>query len=185
MADSAATNLFGVPIPSRDPVFIAIVGVHILFGLAAVLSGAVAMLSAKGSGRHIHSGTLYFWSLAGVTLTMGALALLRWAEDYHLFILGVLAFASAFTGRSFIRAKRPRLHLAGMGASYILMLTAFYVDNGKNLPVWRDLPAIAYWTVPSAIGIPLIAYCLWRLPKMRWRSQAGATQRLTSASRRA
>ena len=25
-----------------------------------------------------------------------------------------------------------RVHLAGMGLSYILMLTAFYVDNGKN-----------------------------------------------------
>ena len=27
-----------------------------------------------------------------------------------------------------------------MGASYILLLTAFYVDNGKNLPLWRELP---------------------------------------------
>lgn len=170
MADGGLTNLFGLPVPSRDPMFLAIVGVHILFGLAAVLSGAVAMLSPKGGSRHINSGTLYFWSLAGVTLTMSALALLRWAEDYHLFGLGALAFASAIAGRRFIRKKRPGLHLAGMGASYILMLTAFYVDNGKNLPVWRDLPAIAYWIVPGAIGVPLMAYYLWRLPKIEWPS---------------
>ena len=26
-----------------------------------------------------------------------------------------------------------------MGLSYILLLTAFYVDNGKSLPLWKDL----------------------------------------------
>jgi hypothetical protein len=36
------------------------------------------------------------------------------------------------------------------------MLTAFYVDNGPNLPVWRHLPAIAYWLAPTVIGTPLM-----------------------------
>jgi hypothetical protein len=27
-----------------------------------------------------------------------------------------------------------------MGLSYILMLIAFYVDNGKQLPLWKDQP---------------------------------------------
>jgi len=49
-----------------------------------------------------------------------------------------------------------------MGLSYILMLTAFYVDNGKNLPLWRDLPYIAYWLLPGAIGVPLIVNALSR-----------------------
>jgi hypothetical protein len=49
-----------------------------------------------------------------------------------------------------------------MGLSYILMLTAFYVDNGKNLPVWRDLPHIAYWVLPGAVGVPLIVSALNR-----------------------
>jgi hypothetical protein len=42
------------------------------------------------------------------------------------------------------------------------MLTAFYVDNGKNLPLWRELPVIAFWILPSAIGVPLILYALLR-----------------------
>jgi hypothetical protein len=54
-----------------------------------------------------------------------------------------------------------RLHLTGMGASYILMLTAFYVDNGPNLPVWRDLPSVIFWVLPSAVGAPLILYALY------------------------
>jgi len=51
-----------------------------------------------------------------------------------------------------------------MGASYIFMLTAFYVDNGKNLPLWRELPQIAFWILPSAIGVPFILYALLRHP---------------------
>jgi hypothetical protein len=42
------------------------------------------------------------------------------------------------------------MHISGMGASYVLLLTAFYVDNGKNLPLWRELPQWAFWILPSA-----------------------------------
>jgi hypothetical protein len=55
-----------------------------------------------------------------------------------------------------------RLHLVGMSTSYILLLTAFYVDNGKHLPLWRTLPHLTYWLLPSAIGLPLIARALAR-----------------------
>jgi hypothetical protein len=49
-----------------------------------------------------------------------------------------------------------------MSASYILLLTAFYVDNGKHLPVWQRLPHVAYWLLPSAVGLPLVARALAR-----------------------
>ena len=164
MADQI-TVVLGIPIPSDDPVFLGVIGIHILFGLAAVITGAVAMLSTKGRGRHSNWGTIYFWCLSGVFATMSALSFMRWADDYHLFILGALSFASAYFGRTAARRRWrqwPRLHLTGMGASYILLLTAFYVDNGKNLPLWRELPEIAFWLLPSAIGIPLIIYALRR-----------------------
>jgi hypothetical protein len=32
-----------------------------------------------------------------------------------------------------------------MGLSYILLLTVFYVDNGKSLPLWKELSPITYW----------------------------------------
>ena len=65
------------------------------------------------------------------------------AENYHLFILGVLSLISATVARTALRQRWSnwvRLHITGMGFSYILMLTAFYVDNGKNLPLWKELP---------------------------------------------
>jgi hypothetical protein len=167
MGTDGTANLLGIPVPSSDPAFLTLVIIHIGFGIVAVVSGAVAMLSRKGRGRHANFGTIYFWSLCGLSATMSVLSLMRWADDYHLFVLGALAFALACFGRLAIRTGHPRWHLAGMGLSYVVMLTAFYVDNGKNLPVWRDLPRVAYWIVPAAIGLPLIAYYLFRLPAFR------------------
>jgi hypothetical protein len=160
----------GIEIPSTNLAFLAIVAVHVLFGLACTITGIIAMLSPKRSGRHPWFGTIYYWCLTGVFLTASALAAVRWAEDYHLFILGTLAFAAASLGR---RARRKRwsqwvkLHITGMGTSYILLLTAFYVDNGKSLPLWRDLPSIAYWLVPAAVGIPLVVRALLWHPLAR------------------
>ncbi len=53
-------------------------------------------------------------------------------------------------------------HITGMSASYIVLLIAFYLDNGKNLPLWRDLPHLTYWLLPTAIGIPLAVRALIR-----------------------
>jgi hypothetical protein len=50
MADGS-TLIAGIEIPSTDPVFLAIVGVHIPLGLVAVVAGAIAMLSDKGRGE--------------------------------------------------------------------------------------------------------------------------------------
>jgi uncharacterized membrane protein len=167
MALENTTVVLGIPIPSTDPVFLAIAGIHVLFGLAAVIVGAAAMLSGKGRGWHSKVGTKYFWCLSGVFITMSVLSLMRWQANAHLFILGALSFAAACAGRAAAQWQGGpwlRLHLTGMGASYIFMLTAFYVDNGKNLPFWRELPSIAFWLMPSAVGIPLILHALFRHP---------------------
>ena len=163
-------NVAGIEIPSSDPLFLAIVGVHVLFGLICTLTGIMAMLSVKRRGPHPWYGSVYFWCLGGVFATAAALAAVRWAEDHDLFTIGALAFASAILGRM-ARRKRwsnwARIHITGMGTSYILLLTAFYVDNGKNLPIWRELPPIAYWLIPAAVGIPLIVRALLRHPLVR------------------
>lgn len=131
MPGDSITVIFGIPIPSTDPVFLGIIVIHVLFGLAAVITGALAMFSNKGRGRHSNFGTIYFWCFLGVFFTMSIVSFMRWAENYHLFILGVLSFVSAYVGRSAIRrrwSQWPRIHLTGMGLSYIFMLTAFYVE---------------------------------------------------------
>jgi uncharacterized membrane protein len=164
------TNIGGIEIPSVDPMFLAVVAVHVLIGLTAVVSGAIAMLSAKRAGRHPTAGTVYFWSLAGLALTATSLAVVRWSQDYHLFILGAFAFVSALWGRRARRERAPgwaRKHILGMGLSYVLVLTAFYVDNGKSLPLWNRLPPITYWFIPAIVGMPFILHALLRHPLAR------------------
>jgi hypothetical protein len=165
--EEGTTIVLGIPIPSTEPIFLIVVGFHVLFGLGAVIIGIVTMMSRKGRGRHSSFGTIYFWCLFGVFVTMGALSFMRWIENRHLFILGTLSFASALLGRTAARrrwSQWPRVHLTGMGASFIFMITAFYVDNGKNLPLWRELPQIGYWLLPGVIGVPLILHALYRHP---------------------
>jgi hypothetical protein len=79
----------------------------------------------------------------GLFVTASAPAAVRWAEDHHLFILGALVFAVARLVRMARRKRwsnRVKLHIAGMGTSYISVLPAFYVDNGQKLPLWGGPP---------------------------------------------
>ncbi len=138
--------------------------------MIAVVAGMGAMLSRKQVGRHPLAGTAYYWSLTVVFVTMSVLALSRWSEDYHLFALGLLSFIAATIGRTARRSLWrcwPRIHMTGMAASYILMITAFYVDNGPNLLGWRELPPIAFWILPTLIGAPILINALLRHPLAR------------------
>jgi hypothetical protein len=158
-------SLAGIPVPSREPWFLITVAVHVLAGIVAVVAGATAMLSPKSPGRHPRAGTAYFWALATVSVTMGALAVARWPADNHLVALGVLALGSAIVGRAARRGRWQRwvlVHVSLMGLSYVFLLTAFYVDNGPHLPLWNRLPPLAFWLLPSLVGLPLIARALHR-----------------------
>jgi hypothetical protein len=169
----ASTVILGIEIPSTDPVFLAVVvGIHIPLGLTCVVAGAVAMLSEKRRGRHSTAGKIYFWSLLALFASTTFLSVVRWHENYHLFTLGALSFASAWFGRTALRQhwrSWVRIHITGMGLSYVLMLIAFYVDNGKQLPLWQDLPHFTYWLLPLAVGAPLIVRALLRHPLARAR----------------
>lgn len=166
MSDEGVVVL-GIPTPSSSPVFLGIVAVHVAAGLTCTVAGIVAMLAPKRNGRHPSAGRVYYWSLTAVFLSMAALSILRWPADTHLFVLGVLSFGAGVVGRM---AKRRlwrgslRIHVTGMALSYIVLLTAFYVDNGPHLPIWRSLPPLAYWLLPSILGFPILIWALTRHP---------------------
>ncbi|MFZ1907303.1 MAG: hypothetical protein WAU56_18130 [Steroidobacteraceae bacterium] len=164
---AGATTIAGIEVPSTDPFFLAIVAAHVLLGIVAVVSGVAAMLCTKAPGRHPRFGTAYYWSITAIFISATVLSIMRWAEDYHLFILGMLAFAAASWGRTARRRRWSRwasMHILGMSSSYVLLLTAFYVDNGRQLPLWRQLPTWTYWALPALIGAPIIIWALLRHP---------------------
>jgi uncharacterized membrane protein len=164
------TNLFGIHVPSTDKTFLAFVVIHILIALVCVTSGLVAMLSDKNSKRHRDYGTIYFWAMLAAFLTIIILSVMRWPHNIHLLSIGTLSVIFSYAGRRMAASKRSnwtRLHTICMGASYILLLTGFYIDNGKNLPFWRLFPQWFFWIFPAMIGIPIILYVLKMHPLNR------------------
>jgi hypothetical protein len=153
-----ATKILGDQVGSTAPVFLAFLAVHVLAGLAAVVSGAIAALTRKGSPRHIRAGRWLYCSITVVFATATALTIMRWRQDYHLLIIGTVAFTAATLGYLHRRRHKPgdTGHIVGMGIGYVAMLTAFYVDNGPHLPLWDRLPALTFWFLPAAIGAPII-----------------------------
>lgn len=145
--------------------FTAILLPHVLAGLTAVISGALAATARKRPGRHPTAGTVYYWSITAIFATATAMSALRWHRDAYLFVFGTVAFSFATLG--YLARKRrwehwQVPHITGMGLSYITLLTAFYVDNGPNLPVWKHLPHVTYWVLPAAVGLPIVARALAR-----------------------
>src|SRR4029453_5337694 len=86
--------VLGIPIPSSSPLFLSIVAVHVAAGLVCTFAGLSAMLAPKRGRRHPASGAVYYWGLVVVFLSMSALSILRWPENTHLFVLGVLSFVA-------------------------------------------------------------------------------------------
>ena len=163
----AQTNILGIPVPSSDPVFLTFVVIHILIALTCVGSGLLAMLTQKTKPKHPNFGKIYYWSMVSAFVSVIILSVMRWPHNIHLLSIGTLAVIFTLAGRWIAQRKRSnwtRLHTICMGASYILLLTGFYVDNGKNLPFWRMFPQWFFWVFPTAIGIPVILYALNRHP---------------------
>ena len=163
-----AGDFLGLPIPDAGPIFAAALVTHIVCGLTAVISGALAATAKKRPGRHPRAGRIYLSALGGVFVTATFMAIIRWREDAHLFAIAIIAFGLGLYGYRARRRHRPGWpphHAIGMGGSYIALLTGFYVDNGPFLPLWNRLPYIAYWLLPTLVGAPLIWRALRRFAR--------------------
>ena len=128
---------------------------HVAVGSLALVLGPLA-LWRSGGGRALVEGPVgrsYLWSVLGVTVTAVGLVALDWSELWWLAILA--AFSSALALLAFLA---PRLRFRGWaracahgeGGSYIALVTALLV-------VAVDGPAaVAAWTLPTLVGVPLI-----------------------------
>lgn len=137
------------------------ISLHIPAGLIALTAGIVAMLSRKGAWWHRRAGDTYLVAIAVIAVTATGLVATRGPQFSHLLALAALAAALAYGGY-FMRRNNQGLHIAAMGLSYVVIVTAFYVDNGPKLPFWNQFPAIVFWLGPLAIGLPIIIRAMWR-----------------------
>lgn len=165
MIRDLALDIGGIHVPDAGPVFFAALAVHVVAGATAVVAGLLAATARKQPGRHPRAGAVYLWVLATVFTTAAVMAVLRWRQDWHLFVIATAAVGLALTGWQIRRRRPPHWlvwHAATMAGSYTALFTGFYVDNGPQLPIWNRLPHLTYWLLPATIGLPLTLYALHR-----------------------
>jgi hypothetical protein len=148
--------------------------VHALAGLTTGVTGVVAFRAPKRRGGHHRWGTYYLWAYTVVFVTAIILSVQHWQADAYLFALATLGYGLALSGYAARRFRRePRLmrwlgkqwavaHIVGMIGSYIVLWTAFYVDNAHLIPGLNQLPLLAFWVLPTVIGIPFIIVSISR-----------------------
>ena len=141
----------------RDP----ILALHIASGTAGLLLGPLAMSAPKRRGRHTRVGGVYHWTMLAVCLSAAALAAIDWSRIWWFLPIAAFSYANALLGYLAVRIRWPgwlRQHIAGMGGSYIALVTALLVVNfGRSNPV--------VWFIPTAVGTPLIMWTVSRVAR--------------------
>lgn len=157
-------HIAGLAVGSTGTVFLIVLAIHVAAGLAAAVTGAAAALRRKGRGVHARLGRLYVAAIGVVFASALVLAGLRWPHDNNLAAIGTIAFSAAVLG--FLARRRhwrgDTVHIVAMATSYVALLTAFYVDNGHQLPLWDRLPTPVYWLLPAVIATPLTVRAVLR-----------------------
>ena len=67
-----ASRILGDQVGSTAPVFLAFLAVHVMAGLTAVITGAVAAVARKGSPRHIRAGRWFYGAITVLFATATA-----------------------------------------------------------------------------------------------------------------
>lgn len=148
--------------------------VHALAGLATGVTGVLAFRAPKRRGRHHRWGKSYLWAYTAVFLTAIILSVQHWPADAYLFVLATLGYGLALSGYAARRFRQEPIvrrvmgkqwvvaHIVGVIGSYVVLWTAFYVDNAHLFPGVKQLPTLTFWVLPTVIALPFLVVSLSR-----------------------
>jgi hypothetical protein len=152
-------------------------GIHIVSGFIALLSGLIAILTKKGQKNHKKAGIIYFYSMLGVSASALVISIIK-SNEFLLYI-SIFAFFQTFNGYRSVKVKDLKAKpidwivlLLGLvntvlmilsknmilmvfgGISIFLIYSTFviYFNNLKNKPQLKMI-----W-LPRHIGMMLGAY---------------------------
>lgn len=153
--------------------------VHALAALTTGVTGVITFSRPKRSVRHPTWGIRYLWAYTVVFLTAILLSVQHLPTDGYLIVLATLGYGFALAGYGARRFRQEPwmrgmldnqwivAHIVGMIGSYIILWTAFYVDNAHLIPGLNRLPLLTFWVFPTLIGLPFIAWSLSRFASKR------------------
>ena len=148
--------------------------VHALAALTTAVTGVITFTRPKRSARHPKWGVRYLWAYTMVFLTAIILSVQHWPTDAYLVALATTGYGFALGGYVARRYRhQPWLmrmlgdqwisaHIVGMIGSYVVLWTAFYVDNAHLFPLLKQLPTLIFWVVPTLVALPFLAVSLFR-----------------------
>ena len=147
-----------------------------------VVVGVIALFLPFGNDMKI-AVMLMTLATLGTFHAAGYSAVLRAFEDNELNYLGFILQKILFLALILVMLHF-RTGLVGFVVAHLIsnlfMWTFYHVLVSKfytkvklkiDLPLWKELPQIAFWILPSAIGAVIIAYVLLRHPlikRCRW-----------------
>ena len=148
--------------------------VHALAALTTGVTGVITFSRPKRSVRHPRWGGRYLWAYTAVFLTAIILSAQHWPTDAYLVVLAMIGYGFALAGYGIRRFRREpwvmrtlgkqwiSVHIVGMIESYVVLWTAFYVDNAHLIPGLKQLPTLTFWVLPSLIALPFLVVSLAR-----------------------
>jgi hypothetical protein len=99
--------------------------VHIIGGVTAVLAALVAFSAKTWDAAHrwhVYAGTVFFWSMALVTVTAVSLALI--ADNVFLLLIAFFSFYLAWSGWRYARRRQPAPKALDRLAAVLMAATA-------------------------------------------------------------
>ena len=148
--------------------------VHALAALTTGVTGVITFSRPKRSVRHPKWGGRYLWAYTVVFLTAIILSVQHWPTDAYLVVLATIGYGFALAGYGARRFRqKPMLrrvlgkqwisaHIVGMIGSYVVLWTAFYVDNAHLIPGLKEFPTLTFWVLPTVIALPFLVVSLSR-----------------------
>jgi hypothetical protein len=176
--------IFGIPLIFFFPLV-----VHVWAGLATGITGVGAFRAPKLQRQHHRWGKACLWAYTVVFLTATMLTFQRWKADGYLFFLALAGYGLTLTGYGVRRFHQhpwvKRLlgkqwvvaHSIGMISSYIVLWTAFYVDNAHLFPGMNRLPQPTFWVLPTLIGLPFLILSIIRFAPQAMASSPESQER--------
>lgn len=162
--------------------------VHAASGLTAGVTGVLAFRAPKRRGRHHRWGKCYLWAYTVVFLTATLLSVQRWPADAYLFALATIGYGLSLGGYGVRRFRRKPflvrvlgkqwivVHIVGVIGSYVVLWTAFYVDNAHLIPGLKQLPTLTFWVLPALIALPFTMLSLFRFAPKTVRAVRGESE---------
>jgi hypothetical protein len=130
--------------------------IHVATGCLAWIVGAAALWTNL-PGRRSHGALAAFhWSVLAMAASASVLVAFAPAQFWWLWLLAIFSYGLALLGYLAPRDRSLawlRLGIHGQGGACIAVVTATFVVSVDGLA------AIAAWTLPTLIGVPLLE--LW------------------------